>query len=227
MKKMNKREKIITVLSIFVVVLIIKGIFDFRELKSVNEIKEQLIAVLQYGGMILMMILPDLLERKFHFHIPDHVYLSVIFFAFLALVCGNGLHFYRIFPWWDTAEHFVSGASLGFIAYWLIDIITSNNAHKHYFINTVLAILIALGCGGVWEMIEYTSDGIQGTNFQRYMKTGRSVLKKGDKPRVGRDALYDTMKDIFVDFGGASVGAVIVYIYKVKTKDAPYRNKLE
>lgn len=227
MRKVNAREKVIIVLSAFVLALIIKGIFDFAGLKNINEIKEQLIAVLQYFGMILMMVIPDLLERKFHFHIPDHVYLSVTLFAFLALVCGNGLHFYRIFPWWDTAEHFVSGISLGFLSYWLIDIVTSNRAHEHYFINTVLAILIALGCGGIWEMIEYTSDGIQGTNFQRYMKTGRSVLKKTDKPRIGRDALYDTMKDIFVDFGGASVGAVIVYVYKIKTKDAPYKNKIE
>ena len=48
MRKVNAREKVIIVLSAFVLALIIKGIFDFAGLKNINEIKEQLIAVLQY-----------------------------------------------------------------------------------------------------------------------------------------------------------------------------------
>lgn len=215
MMKFNKREKIIAVLCIFTIGLIIKGVIDFAALSDQTDILTQLMAIAQYFGFILMLIVPDWLEHKMHFHIPDHVYLSVAIFAFLALICGNGLHFYRLFPWWDTAEHLVSGISLGFIGYWLVDVIASHDV-KHGFLKAIVAILMALGCGAIWEMIEYTSDGIQGTNFQRYMQTGRSVLKKGDQPKIGRDALYDTMKDIFVDFGGASAGVVIVVVYEYK-----------
>lgn len=214
--KMTKREKIIFILCLFVLVLIIKGIIDLFAMSSSTDIKTQLLTIGQYIGMILIMIGPDWLEKKLSFHIPDHIYLAVIFFAFLALVCGNGLHFYRIFKNWDSVEHLISGVALGFIGFYLVDLVSHNNSHKHLFLSAVMAILIALGCGAVWEMIEYTSDGIQGTNFQRYMKTGRSVLKKGDQPRVGRDALYDTMKDIFVDFGGATIGSVIVVYVKAK-----------
>lgn len=214
--KLTKREKVIFILCLFVLALIVKGVIDLVRMKNSTDIKTQLLTIIQYFGMILIMTVPDYLEKKFSFHIPDHIYLSVIFFAFLALVCGNGLHFYRIFKDWDTVEHLVSGVALGFIGFWLVDMVSHNNSCRHLFLSTVMAILIALGCGAVWEMIEYTSDGIQGTNFQRYMKTGRSVLQKGDKPRVGRDALYDTMKDIFVDFGGATIGAVIVVYVKAK-----------
>ncbi|HAN58262.1 MAG TPA: hypothetical protein DCQ45_04670 [Erysipelotrichaceae bacterium] len=216
--KRTKREKLILVLSLLTLLLIVKGIIDLFTLRQRTDLLTQLLAIAQYFGFIAMIVVPDLIERRMHFHIPDHVYISVAFFAFLALICGNGLHFYRLFPWWDTAEHLVSGVSLGFIGYWLVEVI-SDHSSKHTFLKAVVAILMALGCGAVWEMCEYTSDGIQGTNFQRYMKTGRSVLKKGDQPRIGRDALYDTMKDIFVDFGGASAGVVIVLVYKYKKSD--------
>lgn len=218
--KLNKRKKILGGLSLFILALIVKAIIELFQMKSITDIKTQLLAIVQYIGMILIMVVPDVIERKCSFHIPDHIYLSVIFFAFLALVCGNGLNFYRIFKNWDSIEHFVSGIALGFIGFWLIDLISNHHSNQHLFLSASLAVLIALGCGAVWEMCEYIGDGVEHTNYQRYMKTGRSVLKKGDQPRVGRAALYDTMKDIFVDFGGAISGAVIVVYVKKRNKKA-------
>ena len=63
----------------------------------------------------------------------------------------------------------------------------------------------ALAAGAIWEIYEYTLDGLMGLNMQHYH------LVDGT-PLMGRAALYDTMKDLIVDALGALVVSVIGYI---------------
>ena len=63
----------------------------------------------------------------------------------------------------------------------------------------------AVTLGVVWEIYEFTADGILHTNMQKF------GLEDGT-PFAGRLALMDTMKDLIVDTIGAAVMSVGGYI---------------
>ena len=56
--------------------------------------------------------------------------------------------------------------------------------------------------GALWEIYEFTGDGLFGLNMQKYMLENGTQL-------VGRAALGDTMKDIIVDVLGSLLASVI------------------
>ena len=66
-------------------------------------------------------------------------------------------------------------------------------------------LCFAVFLGAVWEIYEFTADSILHTNMQKFALEDGTAL-------VGRDALWDTMKDIIVDTVGALVMSVIGYI---------------
>ena len=59
--------------------------------------------------------------------------------------------------------------------------------------------------GAIWEIYEFTIDGLMQLNMQKYALENGVAL-------VGRAALIDTMSDLIVDAVGAFVIAVIGYI---------------
>jgi len=59
------------------------------------------------------------------------------------------------------------------------------------------AFCFVIACGTVWEIIEFTSDRLFGTDMQRWLETG----------------VVDTMKDIIEDVLGGLILSVDGYIY--------------
>ena len=59
--------------------------------------------------------------------------------------------------------------------------------------------------GGLWEVYEFVSDGVLGTNMQKFAIEGGALLQ-------GRAAVMDTMEDIIVDGIGAFLATTIGYI---------------
>ncbi len=96
---------------------------------------------------------------------------------------------------------------IGFIGFSLIDILNNDNDNINLspFFIAFFAFCFAIMVGVVWEFYEYTSDGILGTNMQKFKLQNKTVL-------VGRDALKDTMEDLIVDFIGAFTASGIGYI---------------
>ena len=67
------------------------------------------------------------------------------------------------------------------------------------------AFCFAVTLGALWEIYEFTFDGILGLNMQKF------ALEDGTQ-LIGRLALTDTMKDLIVDCIGAFVMSLIGYI---------------
>ena len=67
------------------------------------------------------------------------------------------------------------------------------------------AFCFAMMLGAIWEIYEFTIDGIMHLNMQKYALENGVAL-------VGRAALVDTMSDLIVDAIGAFVIATIGYI---------------
>ncbi len=127
------------------------------------------------------------------------LYLAFLFSAvFLAEVCG----FYDTVPHWDTALHVVSAglfATAGFSA--AAHFAGEDAAFRAAGLTAVFAFCFALALGGLWEFYEFAADSILGTNMQRFRLPDGALLS-------GRDALWDTMKDLLADaFGAAAVSA--------------------
>ena len=68
-----------------------------------------------------------------------------------------------------------------------------------------------LHLGVVWEIYEFTFDGLLGLNMQKFALEGGADL-------IGRAALVDTMKDLIVDCLGALIMSIIGYISLIYKK---------
>lgn len=155
------------------------------------------------GGII--MFLPMMLERKLKFEIPDSM--EILFFIFLygAIYLGEVRSFYYRFANWDTILHTFSGGMLGALGFSVVNLL---NRSKKVRINlsplfvSLFAFCFAVMIGVLWEIYEFTFDGVLGLNMQKFRLESGEML-------VGREALADTMEDLIVDALGALVMAVI------------------
>lgn len=96
---------------------------------------------------------------------------------------------------------------IGFIGFSLVDVLNNDNDRvtlSPFFI-AFFAFCFAIMVGVVWEFYEFFSDGLFGTNMQKYKLMNGMDL-------IGRYALQDTMEDLIVDVIGAFVACSIGYI---------------
>lgn len=176
----------------------------------------------QYVAMLLVLIAPQLLKKWFQINVPLGLYIVIALFAFNALVLGDALNFYGRYSWWDSVLHFHSGIILSFVGLWLVYLIMEKNS-KYIYLNkyflSLFIIMFSLGMGALWEIGEYTCDGLFHTNSQQYMKTtSGTMISSQDIPLQGHDALTDTIKDLALDLGGSVVVAVYGFVRHEKFK---------
>lgn len=164
-------------------------------------------------GLIVIHI-PSLLAHRFKFEIPFFLYMCYIVFLYCAIFLGEAQSFYYKIPHWDTVLHAMSSLMLGFFGFMFITIL---NRDEHTlmslspFFVSLFAFCFAVTIGAVWEIYEFTADGLMGFNMQKYALADGTQL-------VGHAALADTMKDIIVDCIGALIATIIGYISLKKNK---------
>ena len=157
---------------------------------------------------LLVMMLPSVLERRLSLHIPHLMYVLYDVFLYCADFLGEVHDFYYRVPHWDSILHFFSGLMLGTLGFILVDFLNRSNKTKvtlsPAFVS-IFAFCFALAVGSIWEIYEYTMDGVMGLNMQKYLLADKTVL-------IGRDALQDTMKDIIIDAAASLLAAVMGYL---------------
>ncbi|MDO5520921.1 MAG: hypothetical protein Q4G58_10560 [bacterium] len=156
---------------------------------------------------LFMLYLPHLLERKWKVLFPDFMYILFFIFLFCAIYLGEVRSFYYTVPNWDTILHAISAAALATLGFNIVSLF--NDAQKinmdmsPIFVS-FFAFCFAVCAGSLWEIYEFTFDGILGFNMQKYATlTGVDL--------IGRAALMDTMKDIIVDSISALTISVLGY----------------
>lgn len=215
-------KRIITIRYWFFVVFALLAIVNVIFLILTKNPKRQSILgfqLIQYICFLLVLSFPRILRNKIRLEVPLEIHFTIFIFAFFALILGDAFNFYDIFPWWDTLLHFNSGIILSFIAIWIIKLIMNENS-KYIYMNklftAIFLVCFSVTLGVIWEIIEYTGDELFNMNTQQYMKsTNGSLVSSDDVPLVGHEALGDTMKDLILDFVGAS--AVVAYSYSKDT----------
>jgi hypothetical protein len=157
---------------------------------------------------LTVMAIPSIIERKWLIDIPSYMYIVYFIFLYCAIYLGEVRSFYYIIPNWDKILHFFSGAMLGALGFTLVDILNNSKrvqVQLSPFFVALFAFCFALALGSVWEIYEYTFDGLLSLNMQKFALENGTLL-------VGRAALTDTMSDIITDAISSLMISVIGFI---------------
>lgn len=163
---------------------------------------------------IIVIHIPSILAHKFKFEIPFFLYIAYIIFLYCSIFLGEAQSFYYKIPHWDTILHAMSSLMLGFFGFMFITIL---NRDEHTlmklspFFVSLFAFCFAVTVGAIWEIYEFTLDGLMGFNMQKHSLADGTPLE-------GHLALADTMKDIIIDALGALAASVMGYIGLKKNK---------
>ncbi len=157
---------------------------------------------------VLAFFLPNIISKKTKIVIPSNMYIVYVLFLYGAVFLGEVRNYYYRVPHWDTILHTCSGAMLGALGFSFVNIL---NKHEkvHVELSPMFVALFAFGfaitLGVMWEIYEFTFDGVLGLNMQKF------ALEDGTQ-LIGRAAVTDTMEDLIVDSIGAFTMAIIGYI---------------
>lgn len=171
-------------------------------LSSLRVVGVSYIDYLFFLGAFLAIWVPYVINELCKVNLNTIVVLCYQIFLCLSIVVGSIWKLYSIFEFYDVIMHFVSGVLIVIIAYSVIS--HSKNISANLFWTMIICFSIAMMGGAVWEIWEFSCDGILGYNAQHTL--GMS----------GRDAIMDTMIDIICDFAGASVASVGIAIVKCR-----------
>lgn len=197
-----------------IVYLIIKIIFGGKIGEGFNTKADYALMIAECILGVIVIHIPSLLAHKFKFEIPFFLYICYIIFLYCSIFLGEAQSFYYKIPHWDTILHAMSSLMLGFFGFMFITIL---NRDEHTlmslspFFVSLFAFCFALAIGAVWEIYEFSLDGLMGFNMQKHTLADGTQL-------VGHAALADTMKDIIIDAVGAFAASVIGYVSLKKNK---------
>jgi len=169
---------------------------------------EYLLMLLQCTLGIIMMLLPGIISKKLSIQIPSEMYITFVVFLYCAIYLGEVRSFYYHFEYWDTILHTVSGGMLGALGFSFV-VLLNNTEKVPVDISPVFvaffAFCFSIMMGVMWEFYEFAADGLLGLNMQKVKLVDGTIL-------VGREALADTILDLFVDTIGALTISILGYI---------------
>lgn len=205
----NKKVKLILYwvirgFSIALIAFAIIGLItnDDPEVPFSNYVTYIIQSVLLFG----LTYVPTLLDKLFHIKIPFTINLIYLLFVTASILFGEIFDFYVKFSWWDDVLHTFSGsfiASLGFMTIYFLN--EKKNIDVRLSPSFIILFCFCFSMCGclIWEVIEFTIDGIWGSNMQRFKDSITG------EPFIGREALIDTMSDIIEGLGGALLFCVL------------------
>lgn len=189
---------------------------------------------------LFLLIIPSLLQVNLKIELPTTLEIIIMLFIFAAEILGEIEAYYIKIPNWDTILHTLNGFLMAAIGFSLVDILNREERLKFELSPVFMAIVafcFSMTVGVVWEFFEFGMDTIFDLDMQKdtVLNSISSVMLDpagGNTPTMIRDiqdvtvngeslglggyldiGLYDTMKDLLVNFVGAVVFSVIGYFY--------------
>ena len=189
---------------------------------------------------LLLFLLPALFERQFKLKLPSALEVVIFLFIFASQILGELAYYYVKVPHFDTMLHTINGFIFSAVGFSLVDILNKSRFTKFELSPlylSVVAFCFSMTIGIFWEFFEFGVDFFLKTDMQKDMVlneissiafdlTGKNrtihinginelSLNGGEYVLSGYVdiGLYDTMKDLFVNFIGAFVFSIIGFFY--------------
>lgn len=189
---------------------------------------------------LILFLIPMMLQVNLKIELPTTLEIIILLFIFAAEILGEIEAYYIRIPNWDTILHTLNGFLMAAIGFSLVDILNREERLKFELSPVFMAIVafcFSMTVGVIWEFFEFGMDRFFGLDMQKdtILNSISSVMLDpagGNKPTMIRGitdiavngqslglggyldiGLYDTMKDLLVNFVGAVVFSVIGYFY--------------
>lgn len=195
---------------------------------------------------LALFMIPAMVEKNFRLRLPRFFEGVVLVFIFSAEILGEINCYYQKIPHWDTVLHTVNGFMFAAFGFALLDMINRDGNIKFQLSPLYLALVafcFSMTVGVLWEFFEFGADIIFHTDMQKdtYLSDIYTVTLDTEKtntvipvegiagvtvqgasgdvvlPAYLDIGLFDTMKDLMVNFIGALVFSIIGYFF-VKEK---------
>lgn len=183
-----------------------------------------------------LLMIPSFLERKMQITLPSVMEVMMICFVFAANIMGEISAFYEKIPQLDTALHAINGFICAGVGFGLINILNQTHRVRLSPLFVVLfSFCFSMTAGTVWELFEFGMDALFGKDMQKdtlvssisthLLSDGGSVITISDIRDTAVNGqslgvkgyldigLYDTMKDLAVNFAGAAAFNTAGYFY--------------
>lgn len=161
--------------------------------------------------------IPSFIQWRFRVYVPSVLHIFTLIFIFAHFILGEVGEVYRQSAVFDKILHATSGVAIATIGFSLVNMFNkSSNTHLKLspFFVAFSSFCFALAIALLWEVFEYASDSLVGTNMQRYIPPDE--VQQATAPAQGY-GLIDTMNDIIVSTVSALVVCVLGYI-SLRTK---------
>ena len=179
-----------------------------------DDRKDNLLKLVQCVLGIAMLHIPAAIDRYANIKVPGTYRLAFSLFLFCAIFLGEIMDFYYLVPHWDDFLHFGSSVMTGLFGCWVVGQLNKQTQANTIFNAGMVAVLtfgIAISVGVIWEIYEFTMDGILDLNMQK------TLLENG-KALCGHLAVRDTMMDLIVCMLGSFVAALIAFFMTKRGK---------
>lgn len=189
---------------------------------------------------LLLLVIPSYVQVTMKIELPTALEIIILVFIFAAEILGEIREFYILFPFWDTILHTLNGFLAAAIGFSLVDLL--NRSERTMFqlsplFTAIVAFCFSMTIGVIWEFFEFGMDQIMGLDMQKdtvihavrsvmldpaggnhvvEIKGITNVMVQGQDLGLGGYldiGLIDTMKDLLVNFIGATVFSIFGYFY--------------
>ena len=189
---------------------------------------------------LILFMVPVFIERLFRVRLPSTLEIIVLVFIFAAEILGEISDYYVKFALWDTMLHVTTGFLAAAVGLSLIDILNRSQriglSLSPLFV-ALVSFCFSMTIGVLWEFFEFSADILFLTDMQKdtVVTNISSVLLNPEpinKSIIIKDitdtvvngqslgingyldiGLYDTMKDLFVNFIGAVTFSLFGFFY--------------
>ena len=190
--------------------------------------------------VLVLFMLPFFIQQNFGIELPSTLEIIILLFIFAAEILGELKCYFITFHHWDTMLHTTTGFLCAATGFALIDILNRNSRIK-FQLSPIYVALVAfcfsMTVGVLWEFFEFGMDRLFQMDMQKDTVVNSipsvmldptnsnipvtidgitSVQVNGQELGFGGYldiGLYDTMKDLFVNFIGAVVFSVAGFFY--------------
>ena len=190
--------------------------------------------------VLVLFMLPFFIQQNFGIELPSTLEIIILLFIFAAEILGELKCYFITFSHWDSMLHTTTGFLCAATGFALIDILNRNSRIK-FQLSPIYVALVAfcfsMTVGVLWEFFEFGMDRLFQMDMQKdtVVNSITSVMLDPTNSNIpvtiegitsvqvnGQElgfggyldiGLYDTMKDLFVNFIGAVVFSTIGYFY--------------